>query len=75
VTLVDVEPIYKHWQRWPPLHWMVALYLGYGKKRQRAQLLRGKAAEEKNREGAEAFMRFMDSVQSGGIRIGGPPGS
>jgi hypothetical protein len=54
---------------------MVGSYFGYGKKVERAQLLRGKAAEEKNREGAEAFMRFMDSVQSGGIRIGGPPGS
>jgi hypothetical protein len=54
---------------------MIGSYFGYGKKVERAQLLRGIAAEEKNREGAEAFMRFMDSVQSGTLRIGAPHGS
>jgi hypothetical protein len=49
--------------RYPPQHWIDAWRAGFGKKRERSRLLRGKAAEELNRQGAEAFMRFMDQAQ------------
>jgi hypothetical protein len=45
------------------LHWAVGSYLGYGKKPEKARLLRGKEAEELNKAGAEALMQFMDSTK------------
>lgn len=63
MTLWDLRGVYEHWGRWPPVHWLVASYFGHGKKREKAQLLRGPQAEAKNREGAEALMRFMDATK------------
>jgi hypothetical protein len=59
--------IYRHWARWPPIHHLIALYFGAGKgggvTGRRARLLRGKEAEELNKQGAEALMQFMDQTR------------
>jgi hypothetical protein len=49
----------------PPLHLIIPRYLGYelAAKPQRAKLMRGAAAAEQNKAGAEALMAFMDGAR------------
>jgi hypothetical protein len=63
LTLWQIEDVYAYWARCRPMHWLMAEYFGRRTgPRRKAVLLRGEAANEANRAGAEALMQFMDAA-------------
>jgi hypothetical protein len=65
-----VGDVYTHWQRRPPLHWMVQAYFGYGKT-EKAKIIRRGSKEHKAQQAqldseVERLMRFVDQANASG---------
>jgi hypothetical protein len=73
MTLLDVEELTRYWINHPPLHLMIAAYLGVGKRTRFGSLAPGPPATGKNLDVGAVLAELGSGFAGGDVHLGLAP--